>query len=366
MPDNKNHHFVPQFYLRHFGAGHRISLYHILTRKHVPVASIPNQCQRPYLYGKDQILENWLKVVEGDASRVLKSVMETGRIATDAEPYCQLIRFLVYQWGRTPSAGEAQEEMVTKLFRGILRAHPDLPNEARSEIDSVRVTHRASAQYSLMMARSLGHCLLDLKCVLLTNASKLQFITSDAPVVMWNQWCAGVTNRGTTGLASSGLQVLLPISPSHALVLFDDTRYQLRGGVRSPVALEEQDVRELNKLQLLVAENCILYSGDSYTKQALDELAPLVVRRKDKVGAARAIDDAGGSQLLHLYTRGYEHELNISFLRIRKGASHVPIAERGNSYRPQALVADRFHRPQRERSAPPAGSHGPWKVVESD
>jgi hypothetical protein len=53
MPDNKKHHYVPQFYLRNFGVGSSISLFDIQRRRHIPRATIPGQCQRAYLYGSD-------------------------------------------------------------------------------------------------------------------------------------------------------------------------------------------------------------------------------------------------------------------------------------------------------------------------
>ena len=47
MAENKNHHFVPQFYLRNFGNGGSIGLYNFSRAVHMPTASIKGQCQRP-------------------------------------------------------------------------------------------------------------------------------------------------------------------------------------------------------------------------------------------------------------------------------------------------------------------------------
>ncbi len=57
MPHNKDQHYVPQFYLRNFGVGDSIALFNLKRRVHVDCASIPGQCQRAYLYGKDGPVE---------------------------------------------------------------------------------------------------------------------------------------------------------------------------------------------------------------------------------------------------------------------------------------------------------------------
>ena len=65
MPQNKNHHFVPQFYLRRFGSDRFVAAFTLAGRRHVPRASIAGQCQRPYLYGKDPAVEAKLSAIEG-------------------------------------------------------------------------------------------------------------------------------------------------------------------------------------------------------------------------------------------------------------------------------------------------------------
>src|ERR1051325_11171029 len=43
MANNKDQHFVPQFYLRNFGVGNSIGMFNIPHRRHFPRASIPGQ-----------------------------------------------------------------------------------------------------------------------------------------------------------------------------------------------------------------------------------------------------------------------------------------------------------------------------------
>lgn len=71
MPDNKDQHFNPQFYLRNFSAdenGRSIHLYNIARAKCIFGASIAGQCSRPYFYGKDGRVESGLAMLEDAAA----------------------------------------------------------------------------------------------------------------------------------------------------------------------------------------------------------------------------------------------------------------------------------------------------------
>ena len=78
MPQNKEHHFVPQFYLRNFGVRNSISLFNIPARRHIRRASIAGQCQRSYLYGKDGKIEGVLAEAEGRACNSIQTVIASG------------------------------------------------------------------------------------------------------------------------------------------------------------------------------------------------------------------------------------------------------------------------------------------------
>ncbi len=72
MANNKNHHFVPQFYLRRFGSNGRVALYNLDSKRHIPQASIAGQCQRAHLYGRDQRVESAPERVNAFETRVLR------------------------------------------------------------------------------------------------------------------------------------------------------------------------------------------------------------------------------------------------------------------------------------------------------
>jgi len=371
VAQNKNHHFVPQFYLRRFGTGRFVALYNVARDHHVPTASIAGQCQKPYLYGKDQVVEKALCELEGDAARITGDMIEHLRLpATPSKEDAAVLRFISYQWGRTPAAGESANAIVTKLSRAILKAPGAVPDDLKKHIDDVQVRHADPVLFSLRLAGSLGPMLLDLYKVILINEAEIEFVTSDAPVVMHNAWCEGVTWQGTTGFASSGLQVLLPLSPRRALLLFDRHVYAV-GCKQAPVTVSVKSIRDveaINAMQMTTTQGNIYYSGEARTAASIGQLPKVQAQSAgDTVAVQRALDAEGGSQLIHLY-RKVEARLPLSFLRVKKAAAGVPLRERARQHRPLALAVDEVMRGPREQqySSPDAAVGRSWKAVQDD
>lgn len=70
----------------------------------------------------------------------------------------------------------------------------------------------------------------DLKVKLLINTTVTPFITSDHPVIRYNQFLEMRRHPGgNAGLAAKGLQVFLPLSPKHMLLFYDDWVYKVGG-----------------------------------------------------------------------------------------------------------------------------------------
>ncbi|WP_461622080.1 DUF4238 domain-containing protein, partial [Bradyrhizobium sp. 23AC] len=78
----------------------------------------------------------------------------------------------------------------------------------------------------------------------------MRFITSDHPVVFYNQYAEHRTIRSNTGLASKGLQIFYPISPYHIIILYDEAIYKIGAKKSTSVDVTSvSDVQQLNDLQ---------------------------------------------------------------------------------------------------------------------
>jgi hypothetical protein len=69
--------------------------------------------------------------------------------------------------------------------------------------------------------------LLDLHNKLLINKTSVEFITSDHPIVMYNQLLTFRTFGSNCGVACKGLQIFYPLDPKKVLMLYDGQIYRV-------------------------------------------------------------------------------------------------------------------------------------------
>lgn len=366
MPHNKAQHYVPQFYLRNFGVGNSVALFNLKRRTHFDSASIPGQCQRPYLYGKDGPVEPLLTEIERRAANAIRDIVAQSTISDDPEAYVALIRFIVIQHGRTPLAAAIFNRMSTKMSRAILRTPGVLKPELREHVDGVGVEWKMPEVEGVRIALTTGHLLLDLTATLLVNETNTDFITSDCPAVLFNPWCRGWKAGGVTGWACAGLQVYLPLSPRHILLLWNPEIYSMSGGPRRELRISHpRDVYGLNAVRLLSVQSNLYYRPDAATAKAIDALP--FHWHSDRVEALRlhrAHSDEDDSYLMHFYEEQPDVKLDLSFLDVRREMRRVPLAQRARTWRPRAMAADRAFGLERH-SAPPTGART-WRVIGSE
>src|SRR5665213_1801359 len=129
MPQNKSHHFVPQFYLRNFGVGNSVSLFNIPQMKQVPRAPISGQCQGDYLYTRDTRIEKNIGKIEHECAKVIAQVIQTGGLPRQlSKEHQKLMEFVLLQKNRTPAAGRATEESMQKSLEFEVRGNPPPPD----------------------------------------------------------------------------------------------------------------------------------------------------------------------------------------------------------------------------------------------
>ncbi|PSB29751.1 hypothetical protein C7B70_17685 [Chlorogloea sp. CCALA 695] len=108
----------------------------------------------------------------------------------------------------------------------------------------------------------------DLHFKLIVNQTRKPFITSDHPVVLYNQFLEDKKSYGSnTGIACKGLEIFIPLSPSHLLIFFDGNVYKIGSKSNFLVVItSETDVENLNLLQ------CISANENLYFNQEVTEL----------------------------------------------------------------------------------------------
>jgi hypothetical protein len=266
MPEQKSQHSVPQFYLRNFGHGDAsglICLYNRRTSRYVRDAGIRTQACADYFYGKKKEIEISLSKME---DRLAPLISEMLRAETPpkwgSQDHVQLVKFVVFQCARPPFAKDEAEESAQKHLAKIEELFPSqFSHLTRREENSIE-----TPRMLLSIAEVNHHAAFDLRCKLLRNRTGVPFITSDHPVVLYNQYFEHPKPiASNTGLICRGLQVFLPFSPKYILVLFDSDVYKVgeRNFKVTCVDVARDDVEQLNILQVVNAGENLYFSEEA-------------------------------------------------------------------------------------------------------
>jgi len=372
MPSNKEHHYVPQFYLRNFSENRKVvRAFNIARRLHIPHASIRGQCHRAYLYGDGTaVLEARLADLERAVSVVVQRILSDGLMPSDLTDRGRLFAFVAAQWGRTPTAARLHNLFLTKTYRAVARSSERFGNFGASvnelvveQPDAILDTTVNSVRYSV----ALG----DLRMKVVRNASAIEFITSDAPVAFHNQWAQQTPGVGTIGYACSGLQVILPLDARHVLVLYDAEIYRV-GTPKDDIVTtsDERFVRQMNALQAVHAEENVYYRAAAMAAH-VDGLPWQLRRAPDEaVRAERYAEEGGGSMLISTFQQMSRVKLSSPVISVHPKMEKVSVFERAQRWRPvSSLIFDRIraeHLPHSDGRPPPEAAGRSFRHVIED
>lgn len=321
MPSHKSQHFVPQFLLRRFSPdGSSIGLHNIASGRRIEGASLKHQACRDWFYGRDGHIESVLADFEGEASRVLLDIQESTRPSKRySADHHTLATFLHIQAQRTAQAVAQANEMLNKIGKSVLRRR--LTDPALLEaLDQVEMTLTDPTDMTLRRAILDTPVILDLKFKLLHNVSGVPFVLGDHPVIKHNQLYEGAP-VSLIGLANVGLQILLPIGPTLAIVFYDEAAYALGDRSSNVVRIAAaKDVRALNAMQWANALENVYFCppADGVDWIAGDRLAQ--IRRDEHVALSeRPVQDSSGRRgvMLSLQTRLPSQDLPMPLFRPR-------------------------------------------------
>ena len=322
MAANKKHHYVPRFYLRHFTTdGRSLSLYNIERDLVVGSANLKNQCYRDYMYGKDGKQERNLSLMEGALAELLKRLLTSHLLpapwSPDHESLCILT---LLQNARTAYASDAMDEFSDKIWKMVLEKDPRFPPEM---LEKVRIVNTDPANLAVFTMLRLYHLIMDMDYRLLLAPEDSEFITSDNPVILYNQLLEFEPLGSKTGLACKGLQIFLPLSPKVLLAFFDRGvyAYSPRQSIITRVPTHE-DMNQLNALQAVSALENVYFStpaADIY--RVVARAKPLRRSRKARVIALPETQtESGSSQIIGGSREDIRTNLTLTFVKLLKPA----------------------------------------------
>jgi hypothetical protein len=327
MTEKKNQHYVPQFYLRHFSkAGNCIGLYNLKSSKIVAQASISGQASKNFFYGKDLIIENQLMKIEAITSRILNNILKQRRLPNRIEDdYRTLCLFMMIQESRTTQSVAKLNEMAEKLGKAILKRIVRDP-AMLSYLPNLQIS--VTDPFILLLKQAIGTepIIRDLKLKVIQNMSRVPFITSDHPVVFQNQFYDNVLDNRCRGLASEGLQILLPISSEYMLILYDNVVYKLGSIATNFIQVRSEcEIEALNGHQWIGAmENVYFPEGADGALLVKSAEKFIALRKSDRVDLTITPMDENEFRARELIeiSNGSSHiaRLNICQPRIEKAA----------------------------------------------
>lgn len=255
----KKHHYVPQFYLKLFSNNEKsVGMFTNKSKHYIADASIKTQAYEDYLYGKTDEIENELMRIEGEVATTIKNILKTKSFPKkDSEEYYTFLLFLTLSEARVSRAGESSNSQLKKFIAETLTISPNC-EYTKDELDKANFEYTVPNLLPMKVAAKTYLMLLDLKPVLIKSNCDRQFITSDNPIIRYNYFYV-VRNyqlRGY-GLGTRGFQVILPISPKYAIMLYDSKVYDVNNLNQGIIHLSKgKNIDELNRLIYL---NSYLY-----------------------------------------------------------------------------------------------------------
>lgn len=245
------------------------------------------------------------------------------------------------QYGRTAYSADALDEMNDKMMKHLLGTQAEAEG---IDLSKFTIGIKDPAQYSLGIVSKSYPLMIDLGCKLILNETSTDFVTSDNPVVLYNQLLSFRNHGSNTGLAAKGLQVFLPISSDKLLIFYDQECYTI-GPMSKPCVrvTSLRDVYELNTLQMTSAYKNVYFKCPEF------EIKPLVrkaspFRRNQKSNMSifpGKKTRSERSDFLATSRVDVKTNLKLSFVRLTKSAKSWRTKFIKKRFQPAVVVRNR-------------------------
>lgn len=254
MVEKNNHHFVPQFYLKKFSNNNKsVGMYLFRDNKYIVHGSIKDNAYRKHLYGEDTEIEDALATYEGKWQSIISNIIQTKSINMSEEDYYLLLSFILVSEARTAMVADHNNKEINVLadIACKMKHNKNNPIDIEYEIPNL---------VPMQIAIEATPILLDLDAVLIINESNRGFITSDNPVVRYNQFFIHRNYFLNHGLGHMGIQIFLPLNPEICLCIYDSVMYS--NVTDSVIKIKSgSQINELNKLFLQNAYETIFFNN---------------------------------------------------------------------------------------------------------
>lgn len=266
--NKKNQHYLPKFYLRNFsyqGNLNQIGLFNLKREFYFPTAPLKSQGSKNFFYGEDGLIEDHLSKIEGVFAKAINTIKNERTLPEKLTyEHMDLLGFIALTDLRNPVMIETMKSMMEAQKKQLLELDP--------QIDLAKFlpqfTHEDFIRNSLASVQGVVKIMFDLEYKLLINKTARPFISSDFPVVKYNQFLESRKwPHGKTGYGNLGLQIFIPINSWMQVMLYDHYIYKV--GFKKRYIHELTNVTDIDSLNVLQFVNCLehVYFDDNATKE---------------------------------------------------------------------------------------------------
>jgi len=273
------------------------------------------------MYGKDGQHEYQLSQLEGALAPLLREIIETKKLPPSWSPGHETLCVLtLVQFARTAHSADALDDMADGFWRHVLAKDPRVSSDM---LDNVRIGLNDPANLAVSIVLQSYHLIMDMTVRLLEAHAGGEFITSDNPVVLYNQLLEFEKFGASTGLVQKGLQIFFPLSPRYALMFYDSDVYRVSPPGSMPLSVPTlSDMEEINALQVVGAlENVYFTSPKSNVFRVVER--GQCFRREKKTSMIVMPERetlTGFSQLIASGREDVRTDLSLTFTKLLKPA----------------------------------------------
>lgn len=364
MADNKNHHYVPQFYFKIFAQEDNVKdpkLINGLLKKDGKIledVSISDQASKNYFYVSKEV-DLLYSNIEGTHRKFLSALNKIDSIETynkKRDSFKKIFQVVLFQYVRTLDkynrSKSISEKYTNELVKKNIKQSRDIDGllqttEIKKEdlINNVRVD--INKKYFNVFLNELiaqvfiyQEVITDLGIYILNNETDKDFIFSDNPVVFYNLAFEDVKTNSMVALQSPGLMIFYPISKKKCILLLDEENYS--GDLIKNYyynITKETDINIINKVQIHNCTNAIYFSKYSDKKN----ISRLYRQERKKLKLERADVKFDGKKLMIIPER-INYKINLSFINRKTGINKSNIKYRSKKlYELMNLGTDLFN-----------------------
>lgn len=323
MAEKKKQHFIPKTYLKRFSSdGRTFSIMNVKDNTVIENVPLSKQCQKNYYYGTDLAWEARLEKLEKNWADVFVKVNKNDYLIEDDIKL--LKQFAVYQRQRTFAEGNYRKEERIALMKEHLRlnlVHDHIPYQENLVEDFCRQKAEENDIPSeiLEWADEAVDLINDLRVIVVEYKTRNNLISSDAPIILLNQF-----DVHAVGYSSMGLIIIFPISHNKLVVIYDDVLYSQITDGQYVVSNCEEEVEHLNIMQYLSSEN-IIYGKD---KEDFYFVNNEIVEKRNANRNQKPLSTLGPDEnkLLIVSNRRVTHTCELSFARMSHNVRKIPRA----------------------------------------